>query len=474
MLSDKNLLLEPYVHGIYDPAVLPSGAHCCALTESMDQRKQIAKEFILKGLRSNQKVLYSRNDSTKDQIMSLLQEDLTHPESYLKSGQLQIVSFDEIFFENGQFNLAKRDSLMHELIESTKREGYSAIRGIGEMGWAAKNPIYLENLIKWEVIINQKFGDNPAFIGHCQYNVQDFPPSFLNHVLEIHPVCQIGKDLYPNQYYIPPEDFLSPLREERIFEKRIIQIKKRKRDEEQLSVLYKYTQDLREFSHMIAHDLNEPVRTAHIFHDILEREYEKKFPLKVQKILKLIKQSLNEGLSRIESLKDLNNLSRDSYVENIDVNTVIASVIDFYTESLNEISANIIFVKSDTPLLMRGSIKHIKQMLNNIINNSIKYRKKDTPLKIEISSKETSSKGIEVSVRDNGIGFNPAFNERIFLPFKRLHLQDEYEGSGIGLTICQKIMARYYGEIIAEGEEGEGALFTLRFPEQKHMHGQKK
>ncbi|MGN6670903.1 MAG: MEDS domain-containing protein, partial [Candidatus Nucleicultricaceae bacterium] len=192
MLSDKNLLLEPYVHGIYDPDVLPSGAHCCALTESMDQRKQIAKEFILKGLRSKKLFLYRRNDSTKDQIMSLLQEDLTHPESYLKSGQLQIVSFDEIFFENGQFNLAKRDSLMHELIESTKREGYSAIRAIGEMGWAAKNPIYLENLIKWEVIINQKFRDNPAFIGHCQYNIQDFSPSFLNRILEIHPVCQIG------------------------------------------------------------------------------------------------------------------------------------------------------------------------------------------------------------------------------------------------------------------------------------------
>lgn len=101
-------------------------------------------------------------------------------------------------------------------------------------------------------------------------------------------------------------------------------------------------------------------------------------------------------------------------------------------------------------------------VLQNVLSNALKYRRKDVPAEVQISAKPAGDNWI-VSVRDNGIGFEPQYAERIFGLFKRLH-KDEYPGTGLGLAICKRIVERYGGRMWAEGRPGQGATFYLSLP----------
>ena len=101
-------------------------------------------------------------------------------------------------------------------------------------------------------------------------------------------------------------------------------------------------------------------------------------------------------------------------------------------------------------------------LMQNLISNAIKFKGALDP-KIEISSEETEQDWI-ISVKDNGIGIDPEFSEKIFIVFQRLHRKDEYDGTGIGLSICKKIVERYKGKIWVESRLGEGACFKFSIP----------
>ena len=105
---------------------------------------------------------------------------------------------------------------------------------------------------------------------------------------------------------------------------------------------------------------------------------------------------------------------------------------------------------------------HLQQLFQNLIGNAIKYRSKDTP-RIHISAAEHDGMW-RFAVQDNGIGIEDQYKEQIFGLFKRLHSQHEYEGTGIGLAICQKIVQRYNGRIWVESKPGEGSTFFFTVP----------
>jgi light-regulated signal transduction histidine kinase (bacteriophytochrome) len=111
---------------------------------------------------------------------------------------------------------------------------------------------------------------------------------------------------------------------------------------------------------------------------------------------------------------------------------------------------------------VRGDTSQLTQVFQNLLSNALKYRKPEVSPKIEITTL-LENESWTVSVRDNGIGFDPRYAERIFGLFKRLH-RDEYPGTGLGLAICRRIVERYGGKIWAEGVSGEGAAFHFSLP----------
>lgn len=116
----------------------------------------------------------------------------------------------------------------------------------------------------------------------------------------------------------------------------------------------------------------------------------------------------------------------------------------------------------------------IRPLFYNLISNAIKYSKKDVPPVVQISSEITHSGNgagngspsthCRIFVKDNGIGFEQKYAEQIFQMFKRLHLHSEFEGTGIGLALCKKIVEKHHGHIFAQSTPGEGSLFTISLP----------
>jgi light-regulated signal transduction histidine kinase (bacteriophytochrome) len=145
-------------------------------------------------------------------------------------------------------------------------------------------------------------------------------------------------------------------------------------------------------------------------------------------------------------------------------------------EMANELKENGVTIQSDE--LPSLSIVRVQfhQLFQNLIGNSIKYRKKEVPLKIVVSAEKVKGKIIgrpeavsdkdywKLSFQDNGIGFEPQYSEKIFEVFQRLHSKDKYEGTGIGLAICKKVALTHRGFITASGVPDEGALFVIYIP----------
>jgi light-regulated signal transduction histidine kinase (bacteriophytochrome) len=103
------------------------------------------------------------------------------------------------------------------------------------------------------------------------------------------------------------------------------------------------------------------------------------------------------------------------------------------------------------------------QLFQNLIGNALKYRHKDRPPQVQVSATRTNGEW-QFAVRDNGIGIDPKHFGQIFGIFQRLHTREEYEGTGIGLALCQKIVTRHGGRIWVESKPGEGAIFSFTLP----------
>lgn len=218
--------------------------------------------------------------------------------------------------------------------------------------------------------------------------------------------------------------------------------------------------DLQQFAYSASHDLQEPIRTVAIYGQLLKKRYGPKLDETAETFLEY----LTTAAQRMENLvQDLLSYTRTGDAQpsaaeadaNCDLKAVLESLAAAIVESRAEIT-------SDPLPTVEIDSTHLQQLLQNLIGNAIKYRGDRQPL-IHISAREHNAYWL-FSVQDNGIGIDPAYKERIFGIFKRLHTSDKYSGTGIGLAICQRIIERYSGRIWVESELGSGSIFYFTVP----------
>ena len=146
--------------------------------------------------------------------------------------------------------------------------------------------------------------------------------------------------------------------------------------------------------------------------------------------------------------------------ETADGAEVLDNVLDSLSEAISESGAKI--TADPLPRLSAHAV-HLQQIFQNLIGNAIKYRSPDRQPVVHLAAERQNANWI-ISVSDNGIGIDPAYKENVFGLFKRLHTNDEYSGTGIGLAICQRIVDRYHGRIWVESEPGRGSTFRFTLP----------
>lgn len=233
-------------------------------------------------------------------------------------------------------------------------------------------------------------------------------------------------------------------------------------------MLQKYTRDLEvsnteleQFAYMTSHDLQEPLRMITSFMELLKTKYGEKLDDKAHQY---IHYAIDGAVRMREVILDLLEYSRAGKSEEdkelLDVNEIVKFVCQMQHKKIKKKNANI--EMSELPEILSYRAPLI-QIFQNLIGNALKYSKKDQVPKIHISSIEEDEEWVFL-VKDNGIGIHPDYFEKIFIIFQRLHSNDEYDGSGIGLSIVKKIIENMNGRIWVESKEGEGSTFFFAIP----------
>ncbi|MFH6991691.1 ATP-binding protein [Flavobacterium sp. FlaQc-48] len=223
--------------------------------------------------------------------------------------------------------------------------------------------------------------------------------------------------------------------------------------------------DLLHFAGVVSHDLKEPIRKIKTFNSILKNQYKADFSENAKKFLQKVDQSAQRMQNIVEGILAYSTLDKRSQpIEKINLNEMIESIKTDLELIIREKGA--ILITSELPDL-EGAPILIQQLFYNLIHNALKFSKADEPPRVIISFSTVTNDGIatvQITIKDNGIGLDPVYAEKIFNAFERLHSKDQYEGNGLGLALYRKIAKRHGGSITGTGEKDNGAEFTVTLP----------
>ncbi len=252
------------------------------------------------------------------------------------------------------------------------------------------------------------------------------------------------------------------------------------RSEEELrhyaSDLERSNQELKDFTFVVSHDLQEPLRKIQTFGDLFYQKMKSKLDGTSLAYLERMMDSSRRMRDFINDFLAYTKITSDPYeMGTLDLNEVVGLIVKTFRDQLESVEGNI--TMESLPQVRAASFQ-IDQLFKNLIGNGIKYRHPERPLEIRIKSRNLSAERVEIVVEDNGIGFDQRFKSRIFKPFQRLHRRKEIPGTGMGLTVCQKIVQILGGTIRAEGIPNQGSKFILTLPkiiednEESHLYNE--
>lgn len=228
--------------------------------------------------------------------------------------------------------------------------------------------------------------------------------------------------------------------------------------------LKRSNEELEQFAYVASHDMQEPLRMIASYIQLIQRGLESGRTDGLTEFMGFVL----DGTSRMQALiSDLLQFSRVSRKGNpftrVDMNETARIAIGHLQQKIKENNATVNF--GSMPVVFGDSFQLIR-LLQNLADNAIKFKHPDRKPEINISVEERDSDWL-FKVSDNGIGIEDKFYNRIFVIFQRLHTRNEYEGTGIGLAVCKKIVERHGGEIWVESEEGKGSTFYFTIKKQQ-------
>ncbi len=227
-------------------------------------------------------------------------------------------------------------------------------------------------------------------------------------------------------------------------------------------------QELDEFSYVASHDLQEPLRKLTAFSDILREDLQQGNEQEVEHDIEVLSSAAQRMQTLVQALLALSRSGRQSMtIETLALDQVIDLALDALELRIEEEQAQIKRVPMPQ---LDGDKTLLTQLFQNLIGNALKFHG-DAPPRIDLSAEKRADGSWLFGVRDNGIGLKQEYAEQIFSAFKRLHRRTAYEGTGIGLAICRKIVERHGGQIWVESEPGQGAHFQFTLSASPEEHG---
>jgi light-regulated signal transduction histidine kinase (bacteriophytochrome) len=220
-------------------------------------------------------------------------------------------------------------------------------------------------------------------------------------------------------------------------------------------------EQLEQFAHVASHDLREPLRVIVCFTDLLAKEYGDKLDETARRYMEINRQAAKKMEAMVADLLEYGRLGHDAVrLVKTDCEDVLQQTKDTFSETILSSGAQIL--NAGLPTIQANPL-HLLRLFQNLIGNALKYKKENEPTVICVSAEEKENDWLFI-VSDNGIGIEAEYLTAIFAPFKRLHSDAQYSGTGMGLAICKRIVDSLGGTIWAESKVGEGSSFFFTLP----------
>jgi light-regulated signal transduction histidine kinase (bacteriophytochrome) len=220
--------------------------------------------------------------------------------------------------------------------------------------------------------------------------------------------------------------------------------------------------ELSQFAYLVSHDLKEPLRTMSSYIQYIKEEYQNQLDSNAEKLLGYISNAASRMAQLINDLLDFSKTDNEKVKTQVDCKKLIEIIQQDLSSKISETQTSIIV--NDLPEIT-GYETELRLLFQNLISNAIKFTKPNVHPEVTISA--VNNNGWIFSVKDNGIGIANEHREKIFKAFKRLHSKNEYEGTGIGLAHCKKIIDMHEGHIWVDSEIGKGSTFNFFIPDKE-------
>lgn len=234
--------------------------------------------------------------------------------------------------------------------------------------------------------------------------------------------------------------------------------------------LEKINKELESFAHSVSHDLLAPLRLVDGFLELLKQRMAGMFDEESRHYLNSIFESTNRMSKLVDDLLSFSRMARNDMAKNqIDMNRLVKDSIEEFAFETQDRCVRWNIARLPT---IDGDPAMLRLVLTNLISNALKFSRKRSPVEIEIGHLKGKGDEIVFFVRDNGVGFDMAYSDKLFNVFQRLHLNDEFEGNGIGLANVRRIIHRHGGRTWADSTPDQGATFYFSLPRSYSMNTQ--
>ena len=233
--------------------------------------------------------------------------------------------------------------------------------------------------------------------------------------------------------------------------------------EYKVKILEERNKELLHFNHIASHDLQEPLRTINSFSNLIIRRHSDELDETIKEYLGFIEKSSIRMKRLIQGLLNYSRIGNTKTLEEINCQKLLKGI---QLDLLASIKENQALLNIDKMPTVVGYKLELRQLFQNLISNALKFRNTGKKPIIDISCKKSNNKNI-FCIKDNGIGIEQEYQKKIFDIFQRIHHRNSYEGTGIGLAVCKKIVDLHQGDIWIESKPGEGSSFFFSIPALK-------
>lgn len=455
--------------------------------------------LLIGGLRENRRCLYLADPQMVHMTRSALNRGGVDVDKEIRRGAL-LLSSDRSHLAGGAFDPEGMVAMLRQMVEQAVADGFVGLCASGDMRWELGDFENFDRLREYEALLEQAFRELPL-TGICQYHKEMVPPSAIQDALLTHQSLYVGHTLNRNNlFYLPPElllkrdedtldkhgewmyqqirrvvdaeskrdEVLDSLREserrQRELADKLAQANREleRRVEERTAELTVANAELESFSYSVSHDLRAPLRGIDGFSQALAEDFGEQISNEGHDNLGRIRAASKRMAELIDGMLTLAHASRgDLHRTTVDLSEIAEEVAAELRRAEPGRRGEFVIQKG---LKMTGDRRLMRAVVENLLGNAWKFTGKRSAAQIEFNMKTGDDGEVVFCVRDNGAGFDMDHAKKLFTAFGRLHREEDYRGTGIGLATVQRIIRRHGGRIWAEGRPGKGAAFFFSVP----------